>query len=362
MPVDTFQKQAPPTSPKVFCVQIPPAPCSCGDLTDRCIIEGLAASEQLHRRLLRTAHRARSILCADGVVLVSEVELFGSLTLCTTGLQGSNGREWWQDWPRHFVRTGSDVDIVVLLRPDMGIADLLERLTGRGRFELVGQTTVKKFATTQFVLSTGRHRGGAPQPEVWLDLTCISSPVHFDRFKGRQEAFRQSFLSARMQLEASHGVCGAMAFDAYIYLLKAFAAKVDGNALSGFQATCLGLFALQLHLYQLRCCQPTGLVLFECFLRFCCSFFSDAHASRCMQLRSYRYCAIDLSLGGRLLPRLSSKWRCEVYFLGVEVQLGTKMNERINIAHSVVPEMVRTAAAQALDKTVSVENGRCIWV
>mmetsp|Transcript_41510 Transcript_41510/g.129091 ORF Transcript_41510/g.129091 Transcript_41510/m.129091 type:complete len:533 (+) Transcript_41510:59-1657(+) len=354
-------KPAARATPPVLCVQIPVSPLSCSDLTDRGIIEGLAASEQTHRRLLRTAHRARTMLCANGHAQPPPLELYGSLALCASGLQSATGRECLQDWPRHFVGTDSDVDLVLLLHPDIRPNDLVQRLIGRGRFELVNQTSLKKFVTTQFSLRTFCSGTGASHSEVWLDLTCICSPLHFERFKGRQEAFRQAFRSARLQLEASHGVSGAMAFDAYIYLLKAFAAKVAGNALSGFQATCLGLFALQLHLYQLRCSQPTGLVLFECFLRFCSSFFEDYPADHCMRLRSYQCCAIDLSLGGRLLPRFSNKWRCEVYFLGVEVQLGTKMNERMNVAHSVVPEAVCAAAKQALAETVSVRGGRCVW-
>jgi len=352
-------QQAPQAFPAMMYVQIPPAPCSCSNLSDRCIIEGLAASEQTHRRLLRAAHRARSLLCANGSSQTLALELYGSLALCGARPREGGGQDWWQDWPRHYVRTDSDADLVALLRTGIRPSDLVRRLTGRGRFELVSQTSVNKFSTTHFTLRA-LMEGDSPS-EVSLDLTCIDSVPHFERFKGRQEAFRQAFRAARGQLEASNGACGAMAFDAYIYLLKSFSAKVEGNALSGFQATCLGLFALQLHLYELRCCQPTGLVLFECFLRFCCAFFADSHPNRCMQLRSYRYCAIDLSLGGRLLPRFSNKWRCEVYLLGVEVQLQTKINERMNITHSVVPEAVFAAAKKTLGETCSVAHGRCLW-
>lgn len=147
-----------------------------------------------------------------------------------------------------------------------------------------------------------------------------------------------------------------------MYLLKAFASKVPNGALSGFQALCLGIFALQLRLYELSgLSTPTGMALLECFLRFCCVFFSKNHSNECQRLRSHRYCAIDISLGGRLLPRMGKKWRCEMYNMGIEVQLQTTTDDRINIAHSIVPEVVHTAAREALARTCHLGVGECFW-
>mmetsp|Transcript_81709 Transcript_81709/g.231605 ORF Transcript_81709/g.231605 Transcript_81709/m.231605 type:complete len:515 (-) Transcript_81709:165-1709(-) len=350
-------------SPVVAYVDIPPAPCSCSDLADRHIVEALAATEQAHQRLLRVAHRARSLLCGQRSVGVPPevvcVELYGSLALCGAGGHPvGSSQERWQDWARHYVQADSDVDLVVLLRDGTDVDGLVGGLLGRG-LELAVRTRVRKFGTTQFTLrSAARHVHG---PDVWLDLTCIDSAAHFDRFKARQGAFRQAFRAARGRVEAAHGVEGALAFDAYVFLLKGFAATVPSCALSGFQATCLGLFAVQLQLYQLKGCPLTALVLFECFLRFCVAFFGDSQNCDMRRLRGYRCCAIDISLGGRLLPRLTDRWRCEVYLLDVEVQMQGGIGEWMNVAHSVVPEIVHEAARATLSKTLCLSGSRCAW-
>jgi len=286
------------------------------------------------------------------------VDLYGSLAIRGFRSQLGDSRPRFQNWARHYVSTESDVDLVVLLPSGMSPSFLLWRLTSRSNLKLVLETSVSVFSATQYNLR-GTFRGDHLADEVWLDITCIESQIEFERFRCRQEAFRQSFRAARYQLETSYGADGALAFDAYIFLLKAWAGKVQKNGLSGFQAVCIGLCALQFHLDQLRCCTPTGLILFECFLRFCVVFFSDSEELSWKHLRGYRYCAIDLSLGGRLVPRISRKWKCELYFMEAEAQLQTKQSERSNVGHSIVPEVVGAAARGTLDRTCAVADGPC---
>merc|ERR1719223_882984 len=111
--------------------------------------------------------------------------------------------------------------------------------------------------------------------DVYLDVTCIEKHVHFVRFKHRQEAFRKVFTEVRLRMENQYAVLGAVAFDAYIHLLKAFAAKLPGNALTGYQATCIGLFTLQIGHFRLKPTHSIALSLFEGFLRFCRYFFGE---------------------------------------------------------------------------------------
>jgi hypothetical protein len=184
--------------------------------------------------------------------------------------------------------------------------------------------------------------------QVYLDITCIESPLHYNRFKTRQEAFRKVFIDARQYTEASYGSQGALAFDAYIHLLKAFAAKVPGNALTGFQATCIGLFTLQIGHFRFKQNQSFALAFFEGFLLFCNVYFGDTPHSNgpCWQW-NYQTCGIDLSNGGRWLPRMNLCWRCELYFMAAEVKMKTRPDERVNVMHSLDPARV-SAEANAL--------------
>ena len=210
---------------------------------------------------------------------------------------------------------------------------------------------MRKFASTQFTLVGNLEQDGKVS-EVYLDVTCIQHPVHFDRFKKRQDAFRQVFSDMRARMEAYHDMQGALAFDAYMHLLKAFAAKVRGNALTGFQATCIGLYTLQIGHYRLNSSQSIALSLFEGFLNFCGSFFGDVQPP----LVSYRTCAIDLSCGGRWLPRQSPCWRSELYFMECEEKLMIDAEERMNVAHSLDPVTVSVAARALLVPCASSDH------
>lgn len=326
--------------------------------SDRRIIEVLAAADRTHRKLLQTARNVPDVLSGgEGGRLVENVELYGSLSLDMDEPQDAKAeRLWQQDWPSYYVNSRSDVDFVVELKQSASPDDICSRLQKEG-WGVVGQTHVHRFETTQYTLVGSCDEDDGNSGEVYLDITCIKSPAHFNRFKRRQEAFREAFHEVRSRMEAQFASPGALAFDAYIHLLKAFSAKVPGNALTGFQATCIGLFTLQIGHFRLKPTQSIALSLFEGFLRFCQVFYGDvpaqSQAAWSQQALNYQYCAIDLSVGGRWLTRVNMCWRSELYFMATEVKLRTSADERVNVTHSLVPAHVSAEAASLLQRAFS---------
>eukprot|EP00929_Paragymnodinium_shiwhaense_P096430 TRINITY_DN5800_c4_g1_i1.p1 TRINITY_DN5800_c4_g1~~TRINITY_DN5800_c4_g1_i1.p1 ORF type:complete len:585 (+),score=96.25 TRINITY_DN5800_c4_g1_i1:174-1928(+) len=334
--------------------------------SDRRIISALAAPEKMHQRLLRIAAAVPEILMDSGdTPLCTSVELYGSLSLDPSHSSSSpGGRQRWrkdvspqQDWPAYYVNGRSDVDFVVEMRSGVAPNAIVQRLLKKGPWRLAGQVHVHKFASTQYTLLgnlPGDESGedsdaSAVDSEVYLDITCIEDHVHFERFRVRQEAFRNVFLEVRARMEAQHGADGALALDAYVHLLKAFAAKVPGNALTGFQATCIGLFTLQIGHFRMKSTQSIALCLFEGFLRFCWSFYRDVPRSN----YHHRQCALDLSNGGRWSPRINCCWRSEIYFMAAETSMNTKIDERMNVAHSLEPARVALEAQALLNRAFS---------
>lgn len=366
--------------------------------SDRRIIEVLAAPEKVHRRLIRTAKRVPQILLDDkDHPLATSAELYGSLNLDMNMPNLLNWKGEKQDWASYYVNGRSDVDFVVDVSSRVKPAAVAERLLKKGPWRMVGQVQVHKFASTQFTLlgrfddedsedegekekeageseaAEASREDGEEAPkepaqapasaaggeegeesklepkssEVYLDITCIENPTHFKRFRKRQEAFRGVFSEARAGVEGQFGAQGALAFDAYIHLLKAFAAKVPGNALTGYQATCIGLFTLQIGHFRLKPTHSIALSFFEGFLRFCLTFYGDSPANWTW---NYRQFAIDLSMGGRWLPRMSTSWRSELYFMQAEEYMKTRPDERVNVAHSLEPARVCVEAYALLQR------------
>jgi len=190
------------------------------------------------------------------------------------------------------------------------------------------------------------------QAGVHLDLTCISDAAHFLQFKERQAAFRYVFCRARQQFQAKYNVLGALAFDAYIYLLKAFAAFVSRSAFSSFQATCLGLFALQrADLPKLAPAQvPNAIFLFERFLRFCRMFFAEKPGRKGQKPHGFRHCAIDLSGEGHLTRRVNLRACAELYFGDVECSFRVPPQDWLNVLHNSDPKTISAKARIALDR------------
>jgi len=313
--------------------------------SDHRIIEVLAAQKSTHKRLLWTAKRVPEILLdPEEPKLCQSCELYGSLALELFGNDAGSSRQW-QDWAPYYINSRSDVDFVVGLRKEAKPVDVARRLL-KGSWRSVGEVRVYKFSSTQYTL-LGCFKEEGDDTEVYLDITCIESQLHFSRFKQRQEAFRQVFADLRRCMEVQFAGLGTLAFDAYIHLLKAFAAKVSGNALTGFQATCIGLFTLRTGFFSVKPTQSLALSLFEGFLKFCFLFFSDAPRP---PWHNYRYFSIDLSFGGCWMPRMNSRWRTELYFMACETRMHTRPDERVNVLHSLDPIRVSTEAHALLSR------------
>eukprot|EP00747_Dinoflagellata_sp_TGD_P017596 gnl/TRDRNA2_/TRDRNA2_125922_c0_seq1.p1 gnl/TRDRNA2_/TRDRNA2_125922_c0~~gnl/TRDRNA2_/TRDRNA2_125922_c0_seq1.p1 ORF type:complete len:396 (+),score=68.65 gnl/TRDRNA2_/TRDRNA2_125922_c0_seq1:113-1300(+) len=308
---------------------------------DRRMVEVLAADQEVHSRLLDTAKRIQELLttgeCGE---LVETAEIYGSLQLDKGRLSEiETTRSWQQTWPSHYANERSDVDVVCVMKPGVCANDIKELLERERRPEdpcwlLIGEVQVHKFRSTQYTfLGTvgddgddddgdyGEEDDREEVPEVYLDITCIESKDHFKFFKNRQDAFREAFDSGRKKMEMRFHQAGVVAFDAYIHLLKAFAAKVPGNALTGFQSVCIGLFTLHIGYFRLKTSQSIALSLFESFLHFCYSFYSDVTRPQNISWLDYRYCAMDLSSSGKWIPRVSRCWPSELYFMQAEAQL-----------------------------------------
>lgn len=307
---------------------------------DRRIFDALAAPGKTHQRLVQTASLIPAMLMDPGDrVLATSVELYGSLSLDMAAAEAG----WCdKDGGAYYVNKSSDVDFVVQMRHGVPPVFVAHRLLKSGSpWRLVAETLVQKFATTQYTL-LGRFDEGEEASDVYLDITCITEAAHFKRFKRRQDAFRKVFSDCRSMMETKFCTHGAVAFDAYVHLLKAFAARVPDNALTGFQATCIGLFTLQNDHFSLHPAQSLALSLFEGFLEFCSEFYRDI--SQCQNLNSpyfnYQTCAIDLSGGGKWMHRVQQSWRSELYFMATEEDMQVPRDERMNVAHSLDPARV----------------------
>mmetsp|Transcript_20522 Transcript_20522/g.47070 ORF Transcript_20522/g.47070 Transcript_20522/m.47070 type:complete len:537 (+) Transcript_20522:133-1743(+) len=322
---------------------------------DRRIIQVLAANERRKDQLWKTAKRVPQIL-SEGTELFANTELYGSLALFTNENFSACGMA--QDWAKYYVHSRSDVDYVVEVMSNVPPPAVVQRVMSKGNWKMVQETKVVKFSTMQYTLLgnffSEEESSDKDADPVYLDLTCIEKPLHFKRFKKRQEAFRRAFFDVRKQMEAQYAGLGVLAFDAYIHLLKAFAGKVPGNALTGFQATCIGLFTLRINFFRLRPNQSIGVAFFEGFLRFCVQFYGEAPrlpGGFCFPGANYRNFAIDLS-HGTWMPRRELCWRSEMYFQAVEAKLGlnAQAQDCVNIAHSLDPARVCAEATSLLQR------------
>jgi len=266
-----------------------------------------------------------------------------------------------EDWPRSYVLPASDVNVFV----QGGVGTVIQRLQQSkigGLEKPRHRETVQNLRMSQYTFLCN-SLDAEKVPDIQFDIIVVSTDRDFQCLKGRQEAFRKMLRNQRDQMHASHGDGGILAFDAYIYLLKAFAATVPEDALSSFQAICLGLFVVKLGLHEQvlslglsTAKEPTGLILFECFLRFCGVYFANQWNSN-QKMKNYRFSALDLS-AGKLAVRSSSGSTPEAYFVTDEVYtLQTRTEERMNVAASMKPKLIHDAAHVALVSKLSVANG-----
>jgi len=341
-------------------------------LLDRDIVDVLAASSETLRRLEKAARSAMNALMALGVVQ-EQVVLYGSLSIGRTDPTAANlesalsgngaealfatpGLSQRGPAPGCFITDLSDVDCAALLSEQCQSSQLVERLSEVSRNEMewcqVHATVVPRFSVTQWTMVSDRG--------VHLDLSFFSDPAQFNQFCARQREFRETFWLTRRQLQECHGEAGATAFDAYIYLLKAFAAVTSRSTLTSFQAICLGLFVAQRRGLTAPPTSLTGLMLLKRFLLFCKDFFAYEGRSNYWHGTD----AIDISGGGRVIDRFSKRARAELYFTDAENSLQVHTRDWMNVLHNVNPETISNSAGQALECwfcTKSHKHQRKVW-
>lgn len=314
---------------------------------ERKFLQQLAAPVDTHRQLSATAKQILEFLRAQQDYC-EHAFLYGSLALEDACSSRKPRQKYKQDWPSYYVNGRSDVDVVVAMMPNASSSELVDLLLKQGRWQLIARVQVHKFDSTQFTLlgSCGDEDGAdSEDSKVFLDLTCIENKLQVSRFRNRQEAFRRIFVDSRFRVEAQLGPTGALAFDTYIHMLKAFARNVPENSLTGFQATCIGLFSISTGEFQLRPDQTIAMSLFEGFLRFCVCFYGapettrNSHKGKAYQKPNYQHCTIDLT-ASRFLPRLVTSWPSELYFLQAEERMMMRPEQRMNVTHSLDPGRV----------------------
>jgi len=335
------------------------AQCSASALADLDIVHGLAAAPERQKQLKRASQLALMAFMtpAHGNGERLRSEMGGSVA----PMPGLTAPDHATDWPRNYVLSGSDVNMFVQGGVDSALRKLQlnDKING---LELLERKRLQNLDILRCTFSC-KSVDFKPVPEFQFDIIVVSTEDELKCLKGRQEAFRNILRDQRGQMQASHGDAGMLAFDAYMYLVKAFAATVAEGALSSFQAMSLGLFVLKLGLYKHvpgTATQPTALLLFECFLRWCGVYFGSQWNGD-QKLKNYRFSALDLSTG-RLAMRTSTHTKCEAYFVTDEVYcLHTNSADRLNIAESISPELVHDAAHLALVSYLNVANGELVY-
>ncbi|CAE8736173.1 unnamed protein product [Polarella glacialis] len=335
---------------------------------DRQIGMSLAASREVHERLVAAMQEVYKVL-ADLGINKCNIMLYGSLSFGRRKMASTNGIVG-DDKP--YVTNLSDVDVGFLVQDATGSSDvaacIIEKSSALG-WRRVHSTVVPRFAVSQWTLQN--------EVGVHLDLTCIGDKAYFRQFSKRQHAFRELFWQMRQDMLSTYGGAGESAFDAYVYLLKAFAAFASRGVLTGFQAGCLGLFALQTwkvaEAQELPSARveprqlPSALALFNRFLRFCHCFFggSAAEAEQCREEEdrqpSHRTHAIDLTGAGQLMNRLNDRARAEMYFAEVENGFVLPASAWMNVLHSLDPTSVSKKARLALDTWFATSDPFNAW-
>jgi len=324
---------------------------SCGAV-DSHIVSSFSASSQKTHRLVTIAWQVTRDLLRAGSNH-NHLMLYGSLSMSRAPesdgiLTGGRQQDGLQELCRSYVTNLSDVDFAVLAlegETSHTVARFLAGALASG-WKTVQVKSVARFAVTQWTLLSpiGVH----------LDLSRISDKAQYKLFKDRQIAFRRTFFFVRKQMEANFGALGQLAFDAYVYLLKAFSTFVSRSAFTSFQSICLGLFVAQrvvLH----SCDQPrymSALALFERFLCFNSVFFSDAQCTMANGVRPqwHQVWAIDLSDSGMLMCRHHPRASAELYFAAVEHAHRVPVSHWMNVLHSADPKMICSKAKLGLER------------
>jgi len=257
-----------------------------------------------------------------------------------------------------YITNRSDVDYALFLpegKETSSVVNQILKLGSKSGWKHEQATVVPRFAVSQWTLVSedGAH----------LDLTIFTDQVQFTRFRERQSAFREVFWHTRQYMHATYSYVGILAFDAYIYVLKAFAAYVSRSAFTSFQAVCLGLFVLQHSRSQKTALIPSAPFLFNHFLCFCISFFGKGHGRKGMKKgqQTHSSAAIDLSRGGRMMRRVGARSRAELYFVAAEERNGVASHDWQNVLHNADPAAISEAAESALEEWFGARGSWSDW-
>jgi len=336
------------------------AKCSASDLADLDVVHKLAAAPERQRWLKKAAQLSlvAFMMPAGGNRERLKSEMGGSMA----PIPGLSAPSHAKDWPRNYVLAGSDVNIFV----QGGVDSAVEKLQLNDKINGFQLLQCKRLQNLDVLHCTFSYNSVDFEhvPEFQSEIILVSTDDEMKYLMGRQEAFRKVLRDQRFQMEVCFGDAGMLAFDAYIYLLKVFAKTVPEGALSSFQAVSFGLFVLQLGLYKHvtgTAAQPTALLLFECFLRWCGVYFSSQRQCNSDQkFKNYRFSALDLSTG-RLVLRTRVQTKCEAYFVADEVHaLRTHSADRLNIIGSISPELIHDIAQTALVSRLSLAGGELV--
>jgi len=134
------------------------------------------------------------------------------------------------------------------------------------------------------------------------------------------------------------------------------------KCVSSFQAVCLGLFVLAT--WKTSSHKPPGLVpsaleLFRYFLTFCYRFYGHSQQDD-EKNYSHLTSAIDL-VGARLMPRINSQPKAELYFVEVEETFAPASSKWMNVLHRLDPDALKEKAGAALVEWYSVPFAWNIW-
>lgn len=304
---------------------------------ERQIVCELSACTTVQQRLISALQTVRTSL-DQSMVHSTDVMLYGSLCLGRAGCARLRDNQT-KDEDAPYITNVSDVDYAILVEDPVSVAkvssDIVRSVSSFGWRQL-RSTSVPRFAVSQWTLVN--------EMGVHLDLTCIHDADHFHRFAMRQFSFRELFWQLRGEF-ATFLPEGACIFDAYIYLVKAFAAFASRHIFTSFQAVCLSLHVVQIFLKESprRPCLigPSALGLFREFLEFCARFFGD-------HVVSYKQYAIDLTEGGQLTERVSTQHLAELFFVSVERRIQPSSCDWLNVLHNLDPPALSSRASWAL--------------
>lgn len=104
--------------------------------------------------------------------------------------------------------------------------------------------------------------------------------------------------------------------------------------------------------------------MFNCFLHFCLTFFSSKGQGRKGGVKkghqTHGNAALDLSRG-RMMRRISTRCRAELYLQAAEERNGVASHDWQNVLHNADPEAILEAAEDALEEWFGAKGCWAAW-